>query len=281
MHARFEVALSKEEYVVGLGALFGELAKVDPTRGRAIFQRLATFVILLLAIGWFFPESMAGIFVLIISVAVIEAVISKFWIKSAHGASYDPGVGTQIIEFSDAAITETSTMRKREWAWDALRRVHDRQAGLVFEFVGWDMIVLPARLWDQPQERQRFLEEISGFIARPAGEPVSAAILPDPGRQDLFNIAAIGAFVDVCLIVTAFLPIVPRRFFSIASEIGSFGATMAIVLATAALGYAAYRLTKVGLPRLNARSPTAATIVAQSLIWAFAVWFGAVGLHWL
>jgi hypothetical protein len=205
--------------------------------------------------------------IIIVGFAVIEAVMSKVWVKSAHGASYDPAVGTQLVEFSDATISDTSAMRKREWGWDAVRRVHDRRAGLVLELVGWDMIVLPARLWGDPKERQAFVEEIRGRITRPAGEPVSTTSAPAPAKLDLFILAAIGAFVDVCLVGTSFLPLVASR-----------GAVAVVVLASAALGYGAYRLAKAQLPRLDARSPAAAAIVAHSLIWAFAVWFGATAL---
>lgn len=281
MQAKFEVALSKEEYVVGLDTLFGELAKVDPTRKRVLFQRLAIFVVLLLVIGRFFPEAIMGLFVMILGFVVLEILMAKIWVSSAHGVSYDPIVGPQHLEFADAGITDTSAMRKREWSWDAVRCVHDRQVALVFEMVGWDMVVLPTRLWNEPEDRRRFIEEIRGRITRAAGEPISTTAAPTPARQDLFTLAATGAFVDVCLIGIWLLPIYASSFDPLVEVSGRTGAVLLLVLLCALLGYAAYRLAKAALPRLDARSPAAANAVAQALIWAFAVWFGAKSVGWI
>ena len=278
MDEKFEVRLSKEEYVVGLDALFGELAKLDPTRNRMIFQRLAAVVLLILATGWLFPEALTGLLFVIVGYALLEGLIGQFWLKSAHGASYDPDVGVQNLEFTDTAITDTSAIRKRQWGWDAVRRVHDRDAALVFELVGWDMIGLPARLWKSPEDRRRFLDQIRGRITRPVGDAISRTAAPAPMKADLFTLGAIGAFVDVCLIVMWLLPTFSSRLGSLADRLGAAGAILLAVLVSALLGYLAYRVTKAGLPRLDARSPAAAAFVANALIWAFAVWFGATAL---
>ena len=277
MHAQFEVQLSKKEYVVGLDALFGELAKLDPTRNGMIFQRLAAVVLLILATG-FFPEALPGLIFVILGYAVLEGLMGQVWLKSAHGSSYDPSVGPQVVEFTDTAISDISALRKRQWSWDSVRRVHDREAALVFELVGWDMIVLPSRLWSSPEDRQRFVDEIRGRITRPVGEPISSTPAASPMKADLFTLAAVGAFVDVCLIVMSFLPALTRPFGSLANQLGTTGAILLAVLLSALLGYLAYRVAKAGLPRLNARSPAAATFVANALIWVFAVWFGATAI---
>ena len=278
MHAQFEVQLSKEDYVIGLDALFGELAKLDPTRKRMIFQRLASVVLLILTTGWFFPDALTGLLFVILGYAVLEGLMGQVWLKSAHGASYDPSVGPQMVEFTDTAIADSSAVRKRQWNWDAVRRVHVREAALVFELVGWDMIVLPSRLWSSAEDRQGFIDEIRGRITRPIGEPVSITPAPAPMKADLFTLGAIGAFVDVCLIVTSVLPALTGPFGGLADQLGTTGAVLFAVSLSALLGYFAYRVTKAGLPRLNARSPAAATFVANALIWAFAVWLAATAL---
>jgi hypothetical protein len=281
MDQTFDVQLSKQEYVIGLDALSSELAKLDPTRNRMMFQRLAAVVVLLLATGWFFPEAMAGLLFIIIGFAIFDGVMAKFWIKSAHGVSYDPKVGSQRLQFTDTAILESSERRERQWSWDAVRRVHDRPAALVFELVGWDMLVLPSRLWSSAEQRQSFIESIRERITRPVGEPISVLPSPTPARHDLFHMAAIGAFVDVCLIVMFVLPVYRAEFASIAETIGRTGLLVVTLLVSAGLGYAAYRVAWVGLPRLNARSPAAATVVSQVLIWAFVTWLGATQLGWI
>lgn len=281
MQTTFEVQLSKKEYVVGLEALFVELAKIDPTRNRMIFQRLAIVVFLVLATGWFFPEALTGLFFIIVGFAVLEGLLGRFWLKSAHGASYDPSVGPQLLEFTDTKISDTSPMRKREWSWDAVRRVHDREAALVFELVGWDMIVLPSHLWTAKEDRQGFLDEVRTLATHLVEQPVPETSVIWPYKGDLFTLAAIGAFVDVCLIMMTLLPMYEGSYGPLVEELGHFGAVLLIVLLSGLLGYVAYRLTKTGLPHLNARSPAAATAVAQTLIWAFAAWFGATALGWI
>ena len=280
MDQTFDVQLSKQEYVIGLDALSSELAKLDPTRNRMMFQRLAAVVVLLLATGWFFPEAMAGLLFIIIGFAIFDGVMAKFWIKSAHGVSYDPKVGSQRLQFTDTAILESSERRERQWGWDAVRRVHDRPAALVFEFVGWDMLVLPSYLWSSAEERQSFIESVRQRITRPVGEPISVVPSPAPARQDLFHMAAIGAFVDVCLIVMIVLPIYRVEFVSVAEVVGRSGLLVITLLVSAGLGYAAYRAARVGLPLLNVRFPAAATVVSQVLIWAFVAWLGATQLGW-
>ena len=56
---------------------------------------------------------------------------------------------------------------------------------------------------------------------------------------------------------------------------GFAGGMLLYTMLSAALGYGAYRAVRAGLPKLHARSPLAAQILSQLLIWAFAVWFVA------
>jgi len=274
MHEKFEVALSREEYVVGLDALVGELAKLDPGRNRRIFERLAAVVVLLLATSWFFPETTKGLLIFIVGYAVVEAVLASRWTQLVHGVSYDPSVFPQVFEFSDEGIRETGPARTRQWQWAAVRRLHERDAALVFELVGWDMIVLPSRLWTSPEERQRFLDEIASRVA----EPVSSSRAPSAMKLDQFTLAATGAFVDVCLVISLLLPVHSRRYGPLAQELGFAAAMLLVLLVGGLAGYAAYRITKAGLPRLDARSPAAATAVGQVLIWAGPAWLAASAL---
>ena len=272
MHETFEVEITKGEYVIGLETLFAELAKRDRNRSRMIYQQLAVVSVLLIGTGWFFPEAMAGLLFIIIGYALFAGVMGRFWFKSAHGASYDPEVGSQRVEFTDTGIVDSSPIRERRWPWEAVRRVHDRQTALVFEFVGWDMLVLPYRLWNSAAEREEFVEAIRTRIPRTVREPIVSTASPGPLQSDLFKFAAIGAFLDVCLIVTFILPPYRGQMAALAQQIGTLGAVLVALLVAAALGYVAYRLTQKWLPRLNSRSPAAATAVAHLLIWAFVVW---------
>ena len=99
--------------------------------------------------------------------------------------------------------------------------------------------------------------------------------LPGVMTSDLFRIAAFGAFIDACLLLTIILPPLLRP---LARDIGVAGLMIIVMVFAAALGFLAYRAAEAALPRIHAASPLAAKIVAQCLIWAFAVWFGLVSL---
>jgi hypothetical protein len=280
MNQRFEVELTKSEYVIGLEALSGELVKHDKDRGRRIYERLALMVALILAIGYLFPEAVSGLFFVIVVWAVVEWLMARRWIGRAHGVSFDPSVGPAKIEFGDHGITETTALRGRTWQWPAVRRLHVRDSALVFQTAGWDMIVLPTRLWSDQAARTKFLNEVRARLSDPAEKAVSEDASPMPLTADFFRLAAIGAFVDVFLILALLLPVYTRRFGPLADNFGFAGGMLLYTLLSAGLGFAAYRGVKTGLPLLHARSPLAARIVAQLLIWAFAVWFAGAYLRW-
>jgi len=280
MFARFEVELTKPEYVAGLEALSGELVKRDKDGARRIYERLALMVVLILAVGYLFPEALSGLFFVIIVWAIVEGMMARRWIGKAHGVSFDPAVGPATIEFTADLISETTDPRTRHWQWSAVRKVHVRDLALVFEFVGWDMLVLPSRLWADLDARRAFLDEVSSRLPESAADKVSTTPSPMLLTADFFRIAAIGAFVDVFLVLALLLPEYTDRFGPLVDQLGFAGGMLLYTLISAALGYAAYRGVTAGLPRLYARSPLAARIVAQLLIWAFAVWFVGSYFSW-
>ena len=280
MRHEFQVELTRPEYIVGLETLSGELVKQDKDGGRRIYERLALMVALILAVGYLFPQAVSGLFFVIIAWAIVEWAMARRWIGKAHGVSFDPSVGPATIEFTDEAITETNPLRSRTWQWAAVRGVHVRETALVFQFIGWDMLVLPRRLWPDADARTSFLNEIQPRLTVPSGEALAEAPSPMPLTADFFRLAAIGAFVDVFLILALLLPLYTRRFGPLADDLGFAGGMMLYTVLSAALGYVAYRTVKAYLPKLYARSPLAARILAQILIWAFAVWFAGAYFRW-
>ncbi|HEX6219383.1 MAG TPA: hypothetical protein VFZ35_08940 [Sphingomicrobium sp.] len=275
MDVRFEVELTREEYVVGLHSLTGELVKSDTKAKQRIFERLAAITLLILVTGYFQPRAMLGLLFLIIGYMLIEWLMARRWTHSVHGVSFDPAVGPVRLEFSAGGISETSAHRSRRWDWPAVRRIHERESAIVFEMIGWDMLVLPNRLWPDGSERSRFLTEALGQQPGKSDELLSTVNLPGAMTSDLFHVAAIAAFVDVCLILVFVMPPILRPM---ALDLGVAGMMVIVMIIAAALGFVAYRAATSGLPRLHASSPLAAKVVAQCLIWAFAVWFVAASL---
>ena len=275
MDERFEVELTKPEYVVGLQALTGELVTHDKFAKRRTYERLAATVLLILIITYLQPEALMGIFILIVSYSLVELSMVRRWTDSAHGVSFDPAVGPATIHFTDEGITDTSATRTRHWSWQAVRKVHDRESAAVFELVGWDMIILPNRLWPDAASRLRFLSAVLQRLPDQSDQAISRVNLPQLMTIDLFNMAAVGAFVDACLVLIILIPTYLRP---IAGDLGRPAILVLVMLVAILLGYGAYRAAQLGLPRLHAKSPLAAKTLAHCLIWAFAVWYAGTSL---
>jgi hypothetical protein len=272
MRERFEIELTKADYVLGLEALSSELVKRDAGRGNRIYERLVAITLLILATTYFYPESARGIFAVIIGWALLEWLLIYRWTKAAHGVSFDPAVYPAAIDINDEGIVETGPQRIRRWQWDAVRKLHIRDAALVFEFAGWDMIVLPNRLWGEPGARDRFADEVRGRLSDRGEDVVSAAPPLMSYGSDILRLGAIGAFIDMFLVVSMLFQAHGTNFAPLVRSLGLLGTMLFYLLVSAAVGYVAYRILRAGLPRLHKRSPLAAMIVAHFFIWAFAVW---------
>jgi hypothetical protein len=279
MRERFELTLTKPEYVVGLHALTGELVKQDTTGSRRIFERLGAIALIIFATTIFFPKAMTGLFFVIVGVMIAEWLMAHRWTKSVHGVSFDPAVYPSVIEFNDEGISDRSASRTRTWQWTAVRRLHDLDSAVVFELQGWDMIVLPERLWPTRQDRDHFVSDARTMLTAP-DEAVVSRLAPSRLTADWFTTAAIAAFVDGFFVISLLLPAYTRRYGPLADQFGFAGGMLIVVLVSAALGYCAYRAVKAWLPKLHDKSPTAATITAQVLIWWFAAWYMGAYFRW-
>ena len=138
------------------------------------------------------------------------------------------------------------------------------------------MIILPNQLWPDAAGRLRFLTAALQRLPDQSDQAISRVNLPQLMTMDLFNMATVGAFVDACLVLTFLMPSYLRP---LAADLGKPAVMTLVMLVAALLGYGAYRAAQAGLPRLHAKSPLAAKIVAHCLIWAFAVWFAGSSLQ--
>lgn len=157
----FEVRLSRADYAVGLSALVGELARLDSARAPILFARLGLGIVTLIVVAFAFPYSLPGLLASCLLVWLGDSLIQMAFRTRTVGASFDPAAhADNRVEFGDEAIVEQSDLRTRRWTWDALRRIHLSPGHVVVELKGWDMIVLPDRLWPTSEERNAFLAEL-------------------------------------------------------------------------------------------------------------------------
>jgi hypothetical protein len=186
---RFQVELNRSDYSVGLAQLMGQLAQRDTARQKMLFARLVAYVVILVVITFAFPLSAMAIFSAILLFWLAEFVVQSAFKTELVGISFEPEVHSRSeVEFSDAGIAETGASRTRRWGWNALRRVHLPAGYLVLEFVGWDMIVLPDRLWSSAEQRSAFVAalksrqtvpDLATAVASP-GEAVARLKLVEP-----------------------------------------------------------------------------------------------------
>jgi hypothetical protein len=269
----FEVHLSRGDYVAGLSALVGELARLDASRTRLLFARLALGIVTLLIVAYAFPYSVHGLLASCLLIWLGDSLIQAAFKTQTVGASFDPVAHSNLrVEFGDEAIVEQGELRTRRWTWDAVRRVHLSSGYVIVELKGWDMIVLPDRLWPTPEERKAF---VAGLEARRlpgdtltkvpgVGEAEARVLLVEPVLMARISLAVMAFH----LAFEAQLPFPPGPDRT-AAFIGLGIASLAGTIAWWASGHA--------FRRLAARSATAALRTAWTLLAvlaaAFNLWF--------
>ena len=281
MHERFQFVLSKDEYVVGLTALTDQLGRQDTSRTPRLIEQLAVFVGVMAIIIIAFPDAVLGILVAAVLVSVATTALQRRWLRGATGQSYDAAVAEQEVAVADEGISTNSELRRRQWSWPAVRRIHDLKQAIVLETVGWDMIIFPNRLWEGREERNAFLEGIRSL----ATEAVPPAIPAQPasiGTRDMLRLGAIGAAVDVFALVLWVFALPSLKGLTPTTGAPAFlGVFAALLLLGLVLAYFAFRVGGRGLERLYDVSPGAAIGIAQILIWAVPLYMLIAYFRWI
>jgi hypothetical protein len=266
MRAEFDYELSKSEYVAGLTPLLDELGRRDSNRTRRLLEQLAMAVVVVGTISFIFPDSALGLLAAMALFTVFTAMLAPRWYRGATGQTYDPALSGMHVEISDNGIVERTAVRERRWPLSAVRQVYDNQGVLALGMEGWDMIVLPHRLWDSEDRRTAFVAELHA-LAPHALAPTRPRKNARVDTRDLLVIGAIAAAVDVLALVVFALPAYrgPGQPISDGAFLGMFAG---LLLLGCVIAYFAYRLARRGLDRLHDRSPTIAVGIAHALVWA-------------
>ena len=279
MHAHFKYRLTKDEYIVGLTALMDQLGRQDSSRTPRVLEQLTLFVVVFAVLAIFFPEALPGLLIATLLVAVLQGALRGRWVRGATGQSYDPAVADQDVEFTDVGMIAHSSLRERRWTWAAVRRIHDLKSAIVVEFAGWDMIVLPDRLWTSMEERRAFVEDARVLaVDAPAAESTVKPASFD--TRDLLTVGALAAGVDVLALIVFAMPVHagPGRAVSDGAFLGTFAAVLLLGLL---LAYVAFRVARNALARLYDGSPRFAIGITQALVWAVPLYMLTVYLGWI
>lgn len=263
----YQVELSRADYAVGLSALVAELARVDTARGRVLFARLAAGVAALILIAFAFPFSFPALVTAAMLIWFADMLVLSAFKTQTVGVSFDPAAHARNrIEFSDDSIVEQGELRARHWTWDAVRRVHLSSGHVVIELKGWDMIVLPNRLWPTPAERSAFVAELEAR-RRSSGTRMS---IPSPAQAE-----ARATLIEPVLLARVSLALAAfHLIFEVQLPFGADRSAAYIALGIALLGGAIMWWTSgKAFDRLTARSPSASVQIAWLLFALLAMAF--------
>lgn len=272
MRAKFNVQLTKEDYVSGLSTVIVQLGLRDRGRNRRLLVQVGLWGLLCILLATLFPS--AGLAVIVTFVAA--ALVTSWWVawsaRQTTGSSYDPATAAFTAEFSDVGINDRTADRVREWQWPAIRQVHDNGGVIVFELAGWDMLILPYRLWATDADRAEFVRQARTHLTTPLPAERPATVKDLFGRDQLY-IGAIAAGIDAMFAVTY---IVPPAY----ADTGIW-VTIAGLLAGAVVAYLAYRVALHLLPRLHARAPRAAIWLTYALTAALPIFIVVAYFGWI
>jgi hypothetical protein len=145
----------------------------------------------------------------------------------------------------------------------------------VFELDGWDMLILPNRLWPDAGQRLAFLRQArEGVPPRPeAAASISRTPALDFKVRDQLMVGAIAVGVDV-LFAIGFL--IPQAGGNVSVPV----VVTALLIGTA-LGYFAYRFARYALPQVYALYPRITLIGTHVLIYAVPLYIVASYLGWI
>ena len=265
MVSKFDVELTKQDYVSGLSTVMVQLGLRDNGRHRRILLQIVLSTVVLIAMMTLFWNDALAVLVAFFVAAAVDNWLIRWTGRRATGASYDPATAAFSVEFGPAGIVERAPSRVREWQWPAVRQVHDTGSVIVFELDGWDMLVLPYRQWPSESERLEFLRWSRAQLRAPlAAESKPPETIGDLFGRDHLFVGALAAGVDVMFVALYFVP-------AAYADTGIW-ITLAGLLLAAAAGYAAYRIARRLLPRLYARAPQPAMWLGHLLIAALPIY---------
>lgn len=266
MQVRFSYRLTHEQYSAAIAALTDQLAVRDKRRMQRLLEQLGVMVAILVVIALAFPQALPGLLVASMLATILFGALQGRWVRGVTGISFEPELADHEVELTDVGLSDRSSLRERKWSWAAVRRVHELDNMVVVELVGWDMLVLPDHLWPDASDRLKFVEELGTHAAAATFVKPSAAVSATQSG-DLLTLGAVGAGVDVLALVLFLLPL--SALPSGGPNQTAFLATLAvIILVGVGLAYAAYRLARKALERLQARAPSVAVALANLLILA-------------
>jgi len=269
VHARFKYSLSKAEYGTGVQHLVGELSHNVPQGNRLAFELLGVSTLTGLASILLFPTSFVAVIFTIVEMAGLGAILQWRLRKRPGGLTFDPRTAESIsVTFNDGGIVDGNSVRRRRWQWSSVRKLLDRDGMFVLVMAGWDMIVLPKRLWSSRDDQLAFAREIN---ARIVVRPPEATAADQRDSIDL-SLGAIGVAVIV-LSITVPLSIVPLNWLPTSSAAVRVSVVLLEFALSGLIAYFAWRAARHGFGRLAGKRAGLAKCIAFAVIWVFPVYW--------
>lgn len=158
---RFDVHLTRDDYVVGIAAVLNRLAREDQVRPKQLAARFMLMLAIMAMLFAFFPASLPGVLAAALLAWVGEMLFAARFKSNRLGVTFDPASSADtVVTFDDDGISEGASTRSRSWSWLAVRSLHLTPGYLIVEMASWEAIVLPDALWAKPEDKEAFAAEL-------------------------------------------------------------------------------------------------------------------------
>jgi len=158
---RFEVHLTRDDYVVGIAAVLNRLAREDRVRPKLLAARFVLILAIMAVLFAFFPASLPGVLAAALLSWLGEMVFAARFKSNQLGITFDPASSADtVVTLDDAGVGEVASNRSRHWSWPAVRALHSTPGYLIIEMASWEAIVLPDALWERAEDKTAFAAEL-------------------------------------------------------------------------------------------------------------------------
>lgn len=159
---RLTYSVQREEFVAGLEAVVGSIMKTDMHRKWARRLEIFPYVLIGLLVActlflmYFFPYLWREISILVIVflLAIVAACLFLGTAQKAQlGGTYDPRRNHDLtVAFERDGAHCIGREHRHAWNWSSLQRFHELPGIYVLEFAGYEMLIVPRRVFPSARE---------------------------------------------------------------------------------------------------------------------------------
>jgi hypothetical protein len=172
---RLSYSLDRDEFKAALEAVVGSLCATDMHRGWVrrlhlnpyVFYPVLGLASLLIVI--FEPDQWRGLAMFWIAFLLSQVVVSWYVERTQAaqlGATFDPRRHSDVTAvFESDSVSHLGAEHRQTWEWTLLKRFHELPEVYVLEFAGFEMLVVPRRVFCSGEQADSWARGIRGRLA--------------------------------------------------------------------------------------------------------------------